>query len=219
MYRYALASSFAFRHAPPAGPYVYFPLHAQPEFTTDVRAPLFANQIALVENMAKSLPAGYRLVVKEHPAMKGERPLAYYRALRQLFNVELMSPTVDGHDLVRNAAAVAVITGATAWEAILYQKPVIAFGPLCYRFFDLVYQCPDIHDFGRVVREAVDGFRPDRGLVLKLITALLDTAHHGTINAPTQWAVVTAAENTANVAQAVVRETAGARPAPLTTVG
>jgi hypothetical protein len=219
MSRHVAATATAFRHAPPAGPYVYFPLHVQPEFTTDVRAPLFVNQVALAENMARSLPAGYRLVVKEHPGMKGERPLAYYKALRQLFNVELMAPTVDGHDLIRNAAAVAVITGHTAWEAILYQKPIIAFGPLCYGFFDLVHPCPDIRDFGRIVREAVDRFRPDRGLVLKLITALLDTAHCGTINAPTRWAVVTAPQNIANVAEAVVREMTRDERAALTSAG
>ncbi len=74
---------------------IYFPLHVQPEFTIDVRAPFCTNQLALIENIAKSVPSGYRLVVKDHPGMRGCRPLSYYREIRKLYNAQLLSPSVD----------------------------------------------------------------------------------------------------------------------------
>ncbi|HTK77843.1 MAG TPA: hypothetical protein VL371_21425 [Gemmataceae bacterium] len=207
MYRYAVGRGFVFRRAVTADKYVYFPLHVQPEYTTDVRAPFFTNQVALIENIAKTLPVGYRLVVKEHPGMQGDRPLAYYREINRLFNVELVSPALDSHDLIVNAAAVVTITGTSAWEAILYQKPAVVFGDLCYGFYDLTHHCPDVRDFPRVIREAVADKRPNRELLLKFVSALLETAHEGTINNPVAAAEVNSPANLARLARAVVRET------------
>ena len=80
--RYLAQQRMVFRSTIPEGKKVYFPLHVQPEYTTDVRAPFYTNQFAIVENIAKSIPIGYRVVVKEHPGMKGERTFSYYRQFR-----------------------------------------------------------------------------------------------------------------------------------------
>jgi hypothetical protein len=204
-YRHALAR-FNFRPAVTADKYVYFPLHVQPEYTTDVRAPFFTNQIALIETMAKSIPIGYRLVIKEHPGMQGERELGYYRALKKLFNVELVAPSVDSHQLILKADAIATITGTTAWESILYQKPVVAFGNLCYGFYDLIHHCPDVRDFPAAIRAALADGPADRQLLLKFVSTLLETAHEGTINDPLRSAAVNAPDNVAKMARAIVRE-------------
>ena len=113
----------------PQGRKVYFPLHVQPEYTTDVRAPFYTNQPALVENIAKAVPAGYRVEVKEHPGMKGLRAPGYYQTMQSLYNVDLLSPSVDGHELILDSDVILTITGTTAWESILYEKPVIALWP------------------------------------------------------------------------------------------
>lgn len=175
--RHLAAEALHFAHAIPPGRKLYFPLHFQPEYTTDVRAPFCTNQIALIENIAKAAPPGYRVVVKEHPGMKGSRALNYYRPLRRLYNAALLSPSVDGHDLITSSDVVLTITGTTAWEAILYEKPVIAFGPLCYGYFDLIYHCRNIEDLPDLLAEALTTFRPNRTLLLKFIWSILATAH------------------------------------------
>src|SRR5205823_6797277 len=96
--------------------------------------PFLTDQLALIHYIAKSLPAGHDLMVKEHPAMKGYRDLSYYRRLKEMYNVHLMSPRTDSHELIKASDAVFTITGTTGWEGLLYGKPVIAFGPLCYGF-------------------------------------------------------------------------------------
>jgi hypothetical protein len=91
--------------------YVLYPLHFQPEATTLVLAPYYLNQLALIEDIAKSLPAGFRLYVKEHVVSRGRWPLSFYEAIRKVPGVRLLGPDEDGAALLRGAAAVAVITG------------------------------------------------------------------------------------------------------------
>jgi Capsule polysaccharide biosynthesis protein len=187
---------------------VYFPLHVQPEFTTDVRAPFLTNQIALVENISKSVPVGYQVLVKEHPGMKGERSLGYYRDLRKLHNVRLLSPSLDSHDVMRASDAVLTITGSSAWEAILYEKPVIAFGPLCYGFYDLIYKCENIADLRRALSKVIEGYAPKHEGLLKLVSALLESAYQLEWADPVRQPRVAEKRNCEKVADAIVSELA-----------
>lgn len=195
-------------------PSVYFPLHVQPEFTTDVRAPFFSNQVALVENVSKSVPVGYQVLVKEHPGMKGERGLAYYRELKKCHNVRLLSPSVDSHDLIQSSHVVVTITGSSAWEAILYEKPVVAFGPLCYGFYDdLVYRCENAADLPDILSDAIQRFTPNHGLLLKLVSSLLETAYELEWGDPVRQPQVTEKGNCEKVAAAILAELSSMRAA------
>ena len=53
---------------------VFYAIHYQPEQSTLAQGIWHVNQVALVENISKSLPLGYTLVVKEHPWGRGNRP-------------------------------------------------------------------------------------------------------------------------------------------------
>jgi capsule polysaccharide export protein KpsC/LpsZ len=181
-------------------------LHVQPEFTIDVRAPFYTNQFALIENIAKSVPSGYHLVVKDHPGMRGYRPLNYYRELRKLYNVQLVSPSMDSHCIIESSDAVLTIVGTTALEGILYEKPVVAFGPLGYSFFDLLYNCRSVGDLPCILAEAVRGFRPDRDLLMKFVWAMLESAHHGEWHDPLATPSILEQGNINSIANAIVKE-------------
>ena len=206
MIRHVVQKNLPFKTKIPEGRKVYFPLHVQPEYTTDVRAPFYTNQGALIENIAKSVPVSYRVLVKEHPAMKGQRESNYYRYFRNFYNVDLVAPSVDGHDLILSSDANLTVTGTTAWESILYEKPVISFGPLCYGYFDLIYKCRNIDELPELLTEAIRHFRPDRALLLKFIWSFLATAH------AFQWgdslgnAGVLERANLVNIAKAILFE-------------
>jgi hypothetical protein len=188
------------------GKKIYFPLHVQPEFTIDVRAPFYTNQFALIENIAKSAPSGYHVVVKEHPGMRGYRPLNYYRALKKLYNVQLVSPNLDSHQIIESSDAVLTIVGTTAFEGILYEKPVVAFGPLGYGFFDLLYNCPNVSDLPFILSEALRGFKPDRELLLKFVWATLESAHHAEWHDPLATPSVLEPANIHSIAKCIVKE-------------
>jgi hypothetical protein len=46
--------------------------------------------------------------------MKGESSLSYYRQLKELYNVQLVSPSMGSHDLIRQSDVALTITGSTA---------------------------------------------------------------------------------------------------------
>ncbi|HEV2495914.1 MAG TPA: hypothetical protein VG204_23020 [Terriglobia bacterium] len=212
--RHIAAEATMFERQAVKGRTAFFGLHTQPEFTTDVRAPFFTNQVALAENIARSLPVGYRLVVKEHPGMKGERPPGYYRQLKKPYNVRLLSPSVDSHELILNSDVVFAITGTTAWEGILYEKPVIAFGPLGYHFFELLYQCRNVTELPGLIREAIQNFRPDRHRLLKLVWSLLESAHHGEWGDSLADSRILDRSNVNGIAHAIVAELSSQVSAP-----
>jgi hypothetical protein len=204
--RHSVAKDLLFDKKPATGKTIYFPLHVQPEFTIDVRAPFCTNQLALVENIAKSVPGGYRLIVKDHPGMRGRRPLSYYRSLKSLYNVQVVSPDVDSHELIKNADAVLSIVGTSAWEGILYEKPVIAFGPLAYRFYDLVHECRTISDLPALLSHEIRTFTPDRDLLLKFIWSTLETAHNAEWHDPISTPDILHPENIQAIAAAIVND-------------
>jgi hypothetical protein len=206
MPRHIVYESLVFKTKVPEGRKVYFPLHVQPEYTTDVRAPFYTNQSALIENIAKSVPVGYRVAVKEHPGMKGERKLSYYRQFSKFYNVDLLSPSADGHNLILSSDVNFTVTGTTAWESILYEKPVISFGPLCYGYFDLVYQCKNFADLPDLITEAIRNFRPDRVLLLKFIWSFLATAYTFRWGDSLGHPEVVKRENLVSIARAILLE-------------
>jgi len=108
--------------------YVFFPLHKEPEVTLLVYGRPYLNQIEVIRNLARSLPVGTKVVVKEHPAGTGYHPLRYYQKLLEIPNVVLAHPKTESRELVENAKLVSVISGSVALEAIMLRKPVIHFG-------------------------------------------------------------------------------------------
>ncbi|MGE0444233.1 MAG: hypothetical protein AB7P99_03330 [Vicinamibacterales bacterium] len=164
--------------------FVFFPLHFQPELTTLVLAPHFVNQVAVIENLAKTLPIDHLLYVKEHKASLGRRPLGYYQAIRRIPNVRLLSPFLDSHTLIKAASAVCVISSTVGWEALLYEKPVITLGDVCYNAFDLVTHVTDMTAVAGAIAHAIEQFRPDRDLLEKYVAAMLNGMYEGDVFHP-----------------------------------
>ena len=159
--------------------YVVFPLHFQPEASTLIRGTFYRDQLALIDNIAMSLPASHRLYVKEHLVSVGKRPLSYYRRLKSIPNVRLISARADSHEVIRNASAITTITGTMGWEAVLYERPVITFGEASYNAFDLVYRAGEISTLPDVIRRAITEYRPDHILLLKFVLAILRGTYPG----------------------------------------
>lgn len=146
-----------YRTRPPIGEqYAYYTLHHQPELTTMIWAPYWQDQLALIENIARSLPVRMRLYVKEHQTMLGLRPLSYYDRLMRIPNVRLVDPLMSSQELARNASVVLTITGTVGWEALMLGVPVITFGSCFYNAIDAVQKCRAIEDLPSLIRTAVE---------------------------------------------------------------
>jgi hypothetical protein len=164
-----------FEEPAPGERYVLFPLHFQPETTTLVCAPFFVDQLSLIEDIARCLPVGVRLYVKEHFGSIGRRPLADYRRIQRVWNARLISPRANSFDLIAGADAVVTITSTMGWEAILFERPVICLGEVFYKTFPLVVRAGDIPKtaWPALFSSTLRDWRPDRELLLRYIAAVL----------------------------------------------
>lgn len=118
--------------------YVYMPLHLIPESTTFVKAPFYINELNIIEQISKSLPIGWKLYVKEHQAMLGERSLKFYKSIKKIPNVKLVQLNYysDPKPWIEKAKGVITITGTGAYEAALLGKKSIVFGDVPFTLIE-----------------------------------------------------------------------------------
>lgn len=165
-------------------PFFFFPLHLEPEASTLILAPYYVNQIAVIENIAKVIPAGSLLYVKEHISSFGRRPLSYYKAIKKIQNVRLLSPFMNSHQLIKNAVASIVLSSTVGWESILYEKPVIVLGNAFYNSSGLAYTVKHFDDIPGVIEKYVFNHKPDRERLLKFLVALKKGSYRGLFDVP-----------------------------------
>ena len=108
-------------------PFVYFPLHQEVERALLLGAPFHTNQLENIKNVSKSLPIGYKLIVKEHPNMKyrGWRSIGEMKQIMSIPNVEFVHPSTNNLDLIKKSQLVFTINGSASVEAAMYGKPSI----------------------------------------------------------------------------------------------
>jgi hypothetical protein len=111
-----------------AGPFVFFPLATEPEAALQTISPEYFFQLEAIASLARDMPAGVTLAVKEHYAAIGRRPTDFYRQIAEFKNVRMMRVSEFGLEAVRRSAAVATISGTAGFEGAALGKPVIAFG-------------------------------------------------------------------------------------------
>lgn len=161
-----LRNGFAYWRArksmPPEGtPFVYFPLHLQPEATTLPMGGVFVDQYWAVEMLAGALPEGWMIVLKEHPVQRmAKRDYGFYERLGRMPNVRLVSRSTDTWRLNESSCAVATITGTPGWEGLFLGKPVIVFGNAFYRGAPGTIDVDDPADLRKRLAEVAEGRFP-----------------------------------------------------------
>jgi capsule polysaccharide modification protein KpsS len=118
--------------------YVYMPLHLIPESTTFVKAPFYFNELFIIEEISKSLPIGWKLYVKEHQSMMGERSFEFYNKVKQFPNVRLVKFNFyqDPKPWIENAKGVITITGTGAYESVMLGKKALVFGDVPFNLIE-----------------------------------------------------------------------------------
>jgi hypothetical protein len=185
--------------------YVLYPIHYQPEASTLVQAPMYLDQLNLVRDIAASLPVDHRLYVKEHVTNRGRRDIAFYQALRAIPSVRLLGPDEDTWQLIRDASAIAVITGTVGWEGVMFGRPVITFGEVFINHHPSVLRGKE-HPKDRwyeLFARATAGHPIDRDATLALIVAIHETSRPGFIVNPDTFPEVLDPTNVNNIADAL----------------
>lgn len=153
--RYLLSKRTGFFDEPESSDtYVYFPLHLVPESTTLIKSPFYPNEIAVIEAISKALPMGWKLYVKEHGAMIGERPLGFYRQIKRLTNVRFMMLDFypDPKPWIQNSVGVITLSGTAAFEAAMMGKPSLMFGNTLFELIEGVDKVGSFTDLPGKIR-------------------------------------------------------------------
>ena len=138
-------------------PFIYFPLHPEPERSTLIAAPLFTNQIEVITNIAKSLPNGYNLYVKEHPlqSIREWRSISYYKQIMSLPNVTLIHPSVKSDDIIKRSSLVVSINSTSALEAGFYNKSSITMAKQEFSYLPFVHQIKTLQELPDAIKTSL----------------------------------------------------------------
>jgi hypothetical protein len=129
--------------------FVIFPLSYTPEGSTFTISPLFLNEIHCIELISKCLPVDYKLVLKEHPVMLGQRYLSFYKKIQKLPNIIFLHPFSNYKikNLISKSSAVATISGTAGFEALMLKKTVILFARPLYSVIKGCYLFENVKNF------------------------------------------------------------------------
>lgn len=110
--------------------YVYFPLHYQPECTSNPNGGgMYCVQSIPIRILSNSLPSDVHIYVKEHPKqVYGARTKEFYDELLTIPQVVLIKKNTDTYELIENCLAVSTLIGTAGWEGLFRFKPFIMFG-------------------------------------------------------------------------------------------
>lgn len=136
-------------------PYIYVPLHFQPEMTSNPLGYRYENQLLVIQMLSKFVGKEMIIYVKEHPAQKlsDYRTLRFYEEIAKLCNVKIVPTTTSTADLLNNSVAIATLTGTVAWEAMYKFKPVLMFGEYIYKFAPNVFCIKNNDDCVAAIKE------------------------------------------------------------------
>jgi len=155
--------------------FVYFPLHLQPELTTNMLGGNYSDQLDAIEDLLKIIPNNWKIICKENPKQgHEERGRNFYNRLLSLKNVIYASKDSNTYMLIENCKFSASITGTVGWESITGLKPTLIFGHAWYRSLPGVVSYRE----GMTVNEIINT-KIDKTKLQKKYNILMSKAHHG----------------------------------------
>jgi hypothetical protein len=193
------------RPAPQDKYFIYF-VAMQPEVSTSAQAPFYAKQEYIIENVSISMPAGYLLYVKEHPADVGRRGASFYGRFKYYPNIKIVEPSLSSKELVQRSEGVITIAGGIGFEALLldHVKPVIMFGDAFYDSQKGIEKVTDFRRLPDLFREIASGRydkQPLREEKIAMAAAYLHSVYEGRAGCVLKGFMEE--ENIASVAQSI----------------
>jgi len=159
-------------------PFVYFPFHVPDDSQITIRNPQFYDQVFLARYIARCLPIGFKLYVKEHPG--SYLRLRDKQLLSEEENIVLCDKKINSHDLIRHAKAVIIINSTVGFEAIHYFKPVILVGNWTFRGIGISFDVNNLFDLSRTIKRALSQ-QPESNLIKAFLISLKDSSWNGSI--------------------------------------
>ncbi|MCA3269964.1 MAG: hypothetical protein INF44_06410 [Thalassospira sp.] len=120
-------------------PYIYYPMHLQPEMTSQPEAMVFDDHLLALETLLKVLPEGWLIYIKENPRQYDPTinlvSALHFRdkhdldslVTRHKDRVRLVPQRLKTEMLIGNCKTVVTLTGTAGWEALNLGKTCLTF--------------------------------------------------------------------------------------------
>lgn len=189
--------------------YLYFPIFSRKE-TTYLSNDLYysENEISLIKEVARSLPLGYFLYVKEHPFNPGDFTFSELKRLKKIPNIRIFHPAVSSQELIDGSCGVVTVEGTAGWEGFLSKKPVICISGIAfYTYCSLVYKVGNIRDLASILRQTIlngaDIYERNEEEWAWFIHKAISTCGTGAIFEPNSPHIKKNDENIRNIAESI----------------
>lgn len=158
-----------------SAPFLFYPLHSEPEIALSVYGRDHQNQIETVRRLAQSIPLNWRLVIKEHPRTVGYRKPDYYRKLLEIPNVWFADPDTRPFFWLESASAVATVSGFVGFEALMVGKPVLVLGDASFSVLPetMVRKIGALSDVASELRDLLVNFKQDNNILKAFVAACM----------------------------------------------
>jgi hypothetical protein len=133
---------------------IYF-MHYQPEATTHGIAPYYTDEINNIVSIAKALPLGMILYVRDHPASGIPRGKKYFKELKYQTNVKLISQDINPITLIKSSRLIFTVSGTVAIEAAILRKPVVVFSNVIHNCLPNVSRVSKIEDLPVLINKLI----------------------------------------------------------------
>ena len=142
-------------------PSILFCLAFQPEESTSPRAGIFVEQKLAINAIARVLPTGWILRVREHPDQYGRRcprPAGYLREISKIANVAIVPIHEPSYRSLESARVVAASAGTMCLEAWVRGIPLLLFGHMLLKIAPSVFFIESHGDLKRAIDKITSDF-------------------------------------------------------------
>lgn len=166
-------------------PYVYFPLHWQPENTTVPMAGRFSDQYMAVKMLSEAIPENYQIYIKENPGQfewhraSFARYATFYDDFTKVNGVKLVKMESDPFLLIDHSVCVYTITGTVGWEAVIRNKIALVTGQcIWYRGAPGTYNVDSVESIKDIFQKVITkDIYIDKNKLKEFICSLLDRTY------------------------------------------
>ena len=141
--------------------FIYVSLHLQPERSTNPEGGHFDDQALMIKIISQSVPAGWCILVKEHPKQfkydlrtLHARSISFYRSIERLDNVIFIESNFEQDVLIKKSEITATVSGSVGWESLLQKKPSLIFSENWHSFCDASKYVYDL----KTTKEAINKY-------------------------------------------------------------
>lgn len=180
--------------------FLLFALHFEPEIATLILSQV--EQLSVIDIVARQLPLSRRFVLKEHPAMVGQRGWRFYRdVLLRYPNIVFVEAGATVAQLARRSQALMTLNGTAILEAMILGTPVIYLSRARFGGFGFGAFAPNLFGFAEAYAEATNN-APDEEALIAMLSSIRRLCHRFEFMEPLGRAQTTADDNIEAIADA-----------------